>query len=60
MSMGSAGELAYHLLLAKNLKPIKPADYKEPARRAIELKRMLTALIRKLRAESWELTARVG
>ncbi len=51
MSMGSASELEYRLLLAKDLKPIKPAGYEELARRAIELKRMLTSLIQKLRAD---------
>jgi len=51
MAMGSASELEYHLLLAKDLKLIKPADYEELAPRATELKRMLTALIQKLNAE---------
>jgi four helix bundle protein len=51
MAMGSASELEYHLLLAKDLKLIKPADYEELAPRATELKRMLTALIQKLNAD---------
>jgi four helix bundle protein len=51
MAMGSASELEYHLLLAKDLKLIKPTDYEELAPRATELKRMLTALIQKLNAE---------
>ena len=49
--MGSASELEYHLLLAKDLKLTKPADYEELAPRATELKRMLTALIQKLNAD---------
>jgi four helix bundle protein len=52
IAMGSASELEYHLLLAKDLKLIKPQDHAELSQRAIELKRMLTALVRKLKAES--------
>jgi len=44
IAMGSASELEYHLLLAKDLKLIQPSDYEELAPRATELKRMLTAL----------------
>jgi four helix bundle protein len=51
MAMGSASELEYHLLLAKDLKLIKPADYKELGQGTIELKRMLTALMQKLNAD---------
>ena len=49
--MGSASELEYHLLLAKDLKLIKPVDYQELDQRATELKRMLTALMQKLNAD---------
>jgi four helix bundle protein len=49
--MGSASELEYHLLLAKDLKLIKPEDHVELSQRAIELKRMLTALLQKLNAD---------
>ena len=51
IAMGSASELEYHLLLARDLKLLKPKDYQELAQRAIELKRMLTALIQKLTAD---------
>ncbi len=51
IAMGSASELEYHLLLARDLKLIKPKDHEELAQRAIELKRMLTALIQKLNAD---------
>jgi four helix bundle protein len=44
--MGSASELEYHLLLARDLKLIKPNS-----QRATELKRMLTALLQKLKAD---------
>ena len=49
--MGSASELEYHLLLAKDLKLIKPKDHAELSQRGIELKRMLTALRQKLTAD---------
>ena len=51
IAMGSAGELKYHLILAKDLKLIKPADYEELTPRATELKRMLTALMQQLKAD---------
>jgi four helix bundle protein len=47
----SASELEYHLLLAKDLKLIKPKDHAELSQRATELKRMLTALLQKLNAD---------
>ena len=49
--MGSASELEYHLLLAKDLKLIQPKDHAELSQRATELKRMLTALFQKLTAD---------
>ena len=52
MTMGSASELEYHLLLCKDLKLIKPEAHDSLAQRTIEVRRMLSALIRKLRAES--------
>jgi four helix bundle protein len=51
LAMGSASELEYHLLLARDLKLIKPKDYEELAQRTTEVKRMLTALIQKLTAD---------
>jgi len=47
--MGSATELDYHLLLAKDLKLIPQAAYDELALHTTELQRMLTGLIQKLR-----------
>ena len=52
IAMGSASELDYHLLLAKDLDLIPPTDYDDLAKRAAELKRMLNVLIQKLRANS--------
>ncbi len=51
IAMGSASELQYHLLLAKDLKLITPHDHEQFAQRAIELKRMLAALLQKLKAD---------
>ena len=51
MAMGSASEMEYHLLLARDLKLIKPQDYVGLNQRATELKRMLTALMHKLNAD---------
>ncbi|MGH9622414.1 MAG: four helix bundle protein [Bryobacteraceae bacterium] len=49
--MGSASELEYHLVLAKDLKLIPPKEYQESAQRACEVKRMLTGLMQKLKTE---------
>ncbi|MGA2722097.1 MAG: four helix bundle protein [Bryobacteraceae bacterium] len=50
IAMGSASELEYHLLLAKDLKLIKPKDHEALAGRATELKRMLSGLLQTLKA----------
>jgi four helix bundle protein len=52
VAMGSASELEYHLLLARDLKLIQPQEHEELARSTVELKRMLTALWQKLKADS--------
>jgi len=49
--MGSASELEYHLLLARDLKLLKVTDYAEIARQTTEVKRMLTGLLQKLTAD---------
>ena len=51
IAAGSASELEYHLLLAKDLKLIKPKDHEELSQRTTELKKMLTALRQKLKAD---------
>jgi four helix bundle protein len=51
IAMGSASELEYHLLLARDLKLIPSKNYEELAQRATEVKRMLAALLQKLKAE---------
>jgi four helix bundle protein len=42
--MGSASELDYHLLLARDLKLLEARDYTDLAERTSEVKRMLTGL----------------
>ena len=49
---GSASELEYQLLLARDLKLMKSNDYENLAQLIIEVKRMLTVFVQKLTAES--------
>ena len=51
IAMGSASELEYHLLLARDLKLIKPSDYVEVAQRTIEVKTHAHSPHSKLNAE---------
>jgi four helix bundle protein len=48
--MGSASELEYHLLLARDLKLIDPADHERLSQRAVEVKRMLAGLQQTLKS----------
>jgi four helix bundle protein len=52
IAMGSASELEYHLLLARDLEMLQMSDYERLSIAVIEVKRMLAVLLRKLRAES--------
>ncbi|MFH0964515.1 MAG: four helix bundle protein [Planctomycetota bacterium] len=52
IAVGSASELEYQLLLAHDLGLIRPGDYTRMSEDVTEVKRMLTGLIRKLRADS--------
>jgi four helix bundle protein len=52
IAMGSASELEYHLLLAKDLDLLKLPDYERLAEEVMEVKRMLASLLLKLRADS--------
>jgi hypothetical protein len=45
-------ELEYRLLLARDLKLIKPKDYEQLAQRTTEVKRMLTVAMEQKRANS--------
>jgi four helix bundle protein len=52
IAMGSASELEYHLLLAKDLQLITETAYQELVHRTVEIKRMLTSLRQKLTTEN--------
>lgn len=51
IASGSASELEYHLLLSRDIGLLKSADYDDIVGAVIEVKKMLTTLIKKLRAE---------
>jgi len=51
MAMGSAAELEYHLLLAHDLGMLDPQTHQKLTESVVEVKRMLTSLIRKLRTK---------
>jgi four helix bundle protein len=50
IAMGSASELEYHLMLARDLNMPRAPDFAELAARTTEIKRMLTALLQKVKA----------
>ncbi|HEY7306655.1 MAG TPA: four helix bundle protein [Bryobacteraceae bacterium] len=50
-AVGSASELEYHLVLAKDLELMKSSDHERLDQSATVVKRMLTALILKLKAD---------
>jgi four helix bundle protein len=52
IASGSASELEYHLLLARQLGLVEEESYAELANSVIEVKRMLGALIQRLIADS--------
>ena len=52
IARGSASELEYQLLLARDLKLSQLNDYEQLSQQTIEIKRMLTVLVQKLNAES--------
>jgi len=49
MAMGSAAEVEYHLLLARDLGMLDPEEHRELASSVTEVKKMLTSLIKTLR-----------
>ena len=51
IARGSASELEYQILLARDLKLIQPHDYEQLAERTTEIKRMLTVFVQKLNAD---------
>lgn len=52
IAMGSASELEYHLLLARDLGFLNSSDYERLTSEVTEVKRMLTSFIQKLKADS--------
>ncbi len=52
MAMGSASQAEYHLLLARDLQFLSPADYKRLDSEVTEVKRMLSSLLSRLRANA--------
>ena len=52
MAAGSASEVEYHLLLARDLDLLQAPDYQRLSEEAVEVKRMLASLMQKLRADS--------
>jgi four helix bundle protein len=52
IAMGSASELEYFLLLARDLKLLQLDDYERMAQQTGEVKRMLTRFLQKLKADS--------
>jgi four helix bundle protein len=51
IAMGSASELEYHLLLARDLGFLRIPEYDQLNKEVTEIKRMLTAFIQKLTAD---------
>jgi four helix bundle protein len=52
IGLGSASELEYHLLLAHDLGFLAPSDHRKLTSQITEIKRMLTRLTQKLKADS--------
>jgi four helix bundle protein len=50
--MGSASEVEYHLLLAADLNILTAAQHKQLELQVVEVKRMLSALINKIKIDS--------
>ncbi len=52
IARGSASELEYHLLLARDLNYLPPNDHERLTNEVTQIKRMLTVFIQKLKADS--------
>jgi four helix bundle protein len=50
MAMGSASELEYQLLLARDLDYLQNPEYERLTAQAVEVKRMLSSLMQKVKA----------
>ena len=51
MATGSASEIEYHFLLARDLQLVDESAYRDLNGSVVEVKRMLSALVRKVEAE---------
>jgi four helix bundle protein len=51
IAMGSASEVEYHLLLARDLALINATQYEDVSNNVTEVKRMLASFIQRLRAD---------
>lgn len=51
IAIGSASELEYHLLLARNLNLLRQVEYEQLDQEITDIKRMLTSFIQKLKAD---------
>lgn len=52
IGLGSANEVEYHLLLAKDLRFLREEEFRKLTGKLVEIKRMLTVLSKKLNADS--------
>jgi len=52
IAVGSASELEYHLLLARDLEFLGASDYQRLSDETVDVKRMLASLMKRLRADS--------
>ena len=52
IAMGSASELEYQLLLARDLEIMKSLDFQRLSREVIEVKKMPASLIHRLKADN--------
>jgi four helix bundle protein len=52
MAIGSASEVEYLLLLARDLRYVDPAKFQDLEERVIEVRRMLIAFLRRLQSDS--------
>jgi four helix bundle protein len=54
IARGSASELEYHLLLARDLRFVTDIEFKRLEARVVEVQKMLTSLVQRLRPASGE------
>jgi four helix bundle protein len=57
IAMGSASELEYHILLARDLGILEALSHERLTNDVSEVKRMLASFIKKLNADRWKLMA---